>query len=199
MNNSSELIYNLLPELAELGAVRELEGVLELDTLNKGPIELILDGGIGYQIQLTNTGNGVLLSGSSHARATTDCARCLEEAHLELHGEVVGYFILRARDEELELADDEFILVGSSGKVDLAPAILASAIFEVPQVILCREDCLGLCPLCGVNRNEQECSCADEPSPQSPFAALKDLTGIVPESGESGGSGEPKEAWGSTD
>ncbi|MDR3316172.1 MAG: DUF177 domain-containing protein [Coriobacteriales bacterium] len=180
MNSSPELIYNLLPELAELGAVRELEGTFELDTLNIGSIELVLDGGIGYKIQLTNTGNGVLLSGSSFAKATTDCARCLEEAHIELRGEVVGYFILRARDEELDLADDEFVLVGSSGKVDLAAAIIASVVFEVPQVILCQEDCRGLCPACGVNRNEQDCSCADEPSPQSPFAALKDLTDAAP-------------------
>jgi uncharacterized protein len=32
----------------------------------------------------------------------------------------------------------------------------------LPMKPLCREDCKGLCPICGVNRNRETCSCRSE-------------------------------------
>jgi uncharacterized protein len=56
---------------------------------------------------------------------------------------------------------------------------MSALIMETPYVVLCREDCAGLCPTCGANLNEGDCGCAakaaSEPDPMSPFAALKDL------------------------
>ena len=54
---------------------------------------------------------------------------------------------------------------------------------ETPYVVLCKEDCLGLCPVCGANLNEEDCGHAaqleqqreDERLASSPFAALRDL------------------------
>jgi uncharacterized protein len=47
---------------------------------------------------------------------------------------------------------------------------------SVPVQPLCREDCRGLCPRCGVDRNLESCSCA-EARPGSPFAVLAKLRG----------------------
>jgi uncharacterized protein len=44
----------------------------------------------------------------------------------------------------------------------------------VPVQPLCREDCRGLCPRCGVDRNVESCSCTDA-RPESPFAVLASL------------------------
>jgi uncharacterized protein len=169
------LSYRLIPQLAELGATASLTGVLPLTVLEKGALHLTLVDGIAYDLQLTNTGNGVLLVGVAHARATTECARCLEEALVEVQGDVECYFMLNPRDEELELIDEDMVMVGADGMVDLAPPILATIVFELPQVVLCREDCAGLCPVCGANRTTTECACADAPSTSGPFAALRDL------------------------
>jgi uncharacterized protein len=46
----------------------------------------------------------------------------------------------------------------------------------VPVQPLCREDCLGLCPRCGIDRNVERCSCT-EARPASPFAVLATLRG----------------------
>jgi uncharacterized protein len=48
----------------------------------------------------------------------------------------------------------------------------------VPVQPLCREDCRGLCPRCGIDRNRESCSCAEErpPSPFAVLAALRDAS-----------------------
>ena len=55
----------------------------------------------------------------------------------------------------------------------------------LPWKTLCREDCAGLCPSCGIDRNLASCSCRDE-APASPFLAL----GGLRERLAGGGSGE---------
>jgi uncharacterized protein len=77
-------------------------------------------------------------------------------------GEVEGYFILNPDQQDVELSDEEFTAVGVDGMVDLAVFIRAAVILELPLILLCREDCAGLCPVCGVNLNENPCSCAEK-------------------------------------
>jgi uncharacterized protein len=134
-----------------------------------------LNDGISYAITLANTGGDVLLMGSARAAGVTECARCLEDAAFEVSGEVEGYFILNPDRRDERLSDDEFTAVGDDGIVDMAVPIVAAIISELPQALLCREDCAGLCLMCGANLNEQQCDCATEPSPDSPFAALAAL------------------------
>jgi len=47
---------------------------------------------------------------------------------------------------------------------------------EIPMQPLCDSECSGLCPMCGVDRNQENCSCEDT-KPESPFAALAALKG----------------------
>ncbi|MDR3052488.1 MAG: YceD family protein, partial [Coriobacteriales bacterium] len=141
----------------------------------RGAEEFLVLEGIAYSLQLHNTGGAVLLTGTVTVKVQTECARCLEPVVLALEGEVEGYYLLSARKEELDLEDDEFIIVEKDGVVDLAPPLFAAVLFETPQVVLCGEDCQGLCPICGINQNEQTCSCQDESLADSPFASLKDL------------------------
>jgi len=43
--------------------------------------------------------------------------------------------------------------------IDLEPLARDAIVLELPMAPLCREDCLGLCPQCGADRNEGECGC----------------------------------------
>jgi uncharacterized protein len=44
-------------------------------------------------------------------------------------------------------------------QLDLRPMVRETLLLEAPEAPLCREDCAGLCPACGVDRNATECSC----------------------------------------
>ncbi len=52
---------------------------------------------------------------------------------------------------------------------------------SVPVQPLCRDDCAGLCPRCGLDRNRESCGC-EELRPASPFAVLASLRGSEPKS-----------------
>jgi uncharacterized protein len=153
------LFFKLLHQLTEFGSTKELTGVLPYERLDRGAQTFILSSGISYKLTLTNTGGGVLLTGEARAEGTTECTRCLEDAAFEVLGDVEGYFILEPDRQDQELSDEEFTAVGPDGIIDLATPIRAAIILELPQILLCREDCAGLCPHCGANLNEQPCTC----------------------------------------
>jgi len=54
-------------------------------------------------------------------------------------------------DDEAYLIEDDF--------VDLAPLVHDAILLDLPLAPLCREDCRGLCPICGIDRNEASCDC----------------------------------------
>ena len=60
------------------------------------------------------------------------------------------------------------------GELDLGALLYEVVALKLPVQPLCREDCAGLCPSCGVDRNQTPCGCA-EVQPDSPFAALRAL------------------------
>ena len=61
------------------------------------------------------------------------------------------------------------------GRLDLAGWARDAIAESVPALILCREDCAGLCPTCGANRNEVDCGCVpDETDPR--WDALRGLS-----------------------
>ncbi|MCL2339452.1 MAG: YceD family protein [Actinomycetia bacterium] len=184
---SPQLIYRLLPELADPGSEAFAQGHLPLRQFSKGALIYRLPEGVDYDLTLTNTGSGVLLEGTARATVWTECTRCLDEASLPLQAAVEAYYILRPRDAELAAADDSAVLVGPDGKVDLAEPILAGLIYELPLIVLCRPDCAGLCAQCGTNLNHESCNCR-QPTvnlDNHPLAALREL---LPETVADGGN-----------
>ena len=70
----------------------------------------------------------------------------------------------RPTDEELyPITDDD---------IDLGPLVRDAIVLELPMAPLCREDCAGLCPQCGANRNEGDCGCV---APRDPRWANLDV------------------------
>lgn len=92
-------------------------------------------------------------------------------------GAVEGYYLLEPAEDIDGYEDDEFEVIDADGSFDIAPAVIAALVYATPYVILCKEDCAGLCPRCGADLNEGPCSCGetDEIDPFNPFAVLKDL------------------------
>ena len=72
------------------------------------------------------------------------CDRCLKETVQEFSGE-----------------EDEYI-VAKAESIDPEEIAVTDLLLELPTKMLCREDCKGLCPVCGCDRNETECDCMNE-------------------------------------
>ncbi|MBQ7594343.1 MAG: DUF177 domain-containing protein [Synergistaceae bacterium] len=91
-----------------------------------------------------------------------ECARCLKPVTLEISGKLL--YLYHSRGAEAEDEEDFMpVEVDYFGRVlDVMPQINESLYTLMPTKILCREDCKGLCPNCGADLNEGECSCKEE-------------------------------------
>ena len=167
---------SIYPELAEFGGIRRLSGVLDETSYEVGGMVLQTPAGWHYSAVLTNTGEAILLQGEVSAVGTTECARCLEPATVEVSAELQGYFLLNEADLAQGYEEDEVDVVAPDGSFDISYNILAALCYATPFVILCDEGCKGLCPHCGCNLNEDSCDCSSKPDPLNPFAALAGLS-----------------------
>ena len=113
------------------------------------------------------------------------CDRCLEPTRQEVATEL-ELFVLAHRGAEApgpggpedggaELEDEDLTVVHVSGdELDTEPLLVEQLQLSIPMKPLCREDCAGLCPICGADRNESACSCHEEAFDPR-WQALKDL------------------------
>jgi len=79
----------------------------------------------------------------------------------------------RGPDDEFEEGLDSAYV--SETTLDLGLWVRDAIAEELPAVILCRDDCAGLCPVCGVDRNHEECDCAHAPT-DSRWDALREIS-----------------------
>ncbi len=99
-------------------------------------------------------------SGLVDTKATLKCARCLAEFEVPLTAPI-ELVIHRVHAPAAPGADlDAYVEVSSgTSSFDLGPYAREALMLTVPDVPLCREDCSGLCALCGANLNVQTCTC----------------------------------------
>lgn len=93
---------------------------------------------------------------------SASCDRCLDDIKRKEVFPLVKQYDIK----EIESSDKEGI--------DLEEAVIEKILLNMPSKVLCRDDCLGLCPECGINLNKESCNCADNKiNPK--FAALGKL------------------------
>lgn len=85
------------------------------------------------------------------------CGRCLAPVVRE-EALTVSHTVVRSLQNGDAGEDDEY-LVAPDGLVELDELAANDLIPELPARVLCREDCKGLCPICGRDRNESQCGC----------------------------------------
>jgi uncharacterized protein len=104
-----------------------------------------------------NVAGVVTVSYAARYSLEIPCDRCLTpvRSEKELRSEQVA--VRKVHGEE----SDELLLL-PDGLLDLDEAVYADVVLALPAKTLCSEDCRGLCPVCGVNRNRQNCGCRIE-------------------------------------
>jgi uncharacterized protein len=123
-------------------------------------------------------GETVFVRGDLSARVPLVCGRCLEPYTVTVTPSVDARFVPGpAIREEHELgADDLETDVYQNGQLDLTALLETETTLALPMKPLCREECRGLCPVCGGNRNVTACACETR-APDPRWAALKGWAG----------------------
>jgi len=128
----------------------------------------------------------IRLKGRLATRLELPCARCLEPVGHDVKRD----FDLLYRPLGTDAGKEELSVTGVEADIgyyqgnglELEDVVREQVLLSVPVKALCREDCKGLCPRCGQNLNEAQCSCAAAPADPR-WAALKDIRSKIEHEG----------------
>jgi uncharacterized protein len=108
----------------------------------------------------------VRFSGRVRATLELECSRCLEPFQIPVDVAFDMLFLPASEntgDGEREVAEEDLgVSYYKEDVIDVAEVIREQLYLALPMKPLCREDCKGLCPVCGINRNRETCSCQNE-------------------------------------
>ena len=108
-------------------------------------------------------GKEVELSGELHAKIKTACDRCLQPVNLSIGAEFKERFVPAVSwgaEQQHELQEEDLNLAVFDGEaIEVDDLVREEILLAVPAHVLCREDCKGLCPVCGTDRNQGGCQC----------------------------------------
>lgn len=104
--------------------------------------------------KVQNVAQTVFLTAEAAFDLKVPCDRCAEEYEQQHRYTFSHPLAMQLRQEE----QDEYLLV-PDGQLDLAALLHADVLLALPSKYLCKDDCKGLCPVCGTNFNNGSCRC----------------------------------------
>jgi uncharacterized protein len=117
-------------------------------------------------VMLERVPDGIVVHGRVETAYEAQCSRCLRPLTRTVSTPVRELF------ERDPIDGQTYPLEGE--EVDLELPVRDTLLLDLPVAPLCREDCAGLCAMCGADLNETECDC--DPNPPDPrWDALRSL------------------------
>jgi len=104
-----------------------------------------------FELRLDSLVEGILVSGQVQGVYDFDCSRCLSpfsEPFSVAVSEVLAYEGQPGAEDGYEISGDH---------AHLEPVVRDVVMLAMPLKPLCREDCKGLCPICGADLNAEDC------------------------------------------
>ncbi|MCJ7426749.1 MAG: DUF177 domain-containing protein [Dehalococcoidales bacterium] len=156
-----------------IGTVKEHDVDVVMDVTGDGNTSWLQG-----KVSLTRTDRGILFNGVLKTDVELACSRCLSPFPCPL--------TLKIAEEYFPTVDvvsgvplplpDEFgcFTIDENHELDLTDAVHQYALLAIPMKPLCRQDCAGLCPVCGQNLNLGECNCLP-PEADPRWAKLKQI------------------------
>ena len=162
------------------------EGGLNFDLLeDKEHFEInqsdcALTDGVKVCGKLTKIEREVCFAGYVEAPLLVTCTRCLNLFSLQVKNKVQAHFVPRAKQSspgsEVEISETDIEEeVYEEGRIELYGPIRDQILLEVPLILLCQENCKGICPECGIDRNSDPCACEKYGEIDPRFAVLQKL------------------------
>lgn len=131
---------------------------------------------VRIKVKLDKSLRQIHLQADISAEGTFVCDRCLNNFKWQIAKNYSMIYILGDRSTmDLKKEEEIQVISADTNCIDLDEDVRQYILLAVPQKLLCREECLGICPTCGVNRNNENCAC-DAQVTDSRWDALKKLS-----------------------
>ena len=125
--------------------------------------DAVLEEPVAADFVLTHKGQDLHVTGAVTTAIRYQCSRCLKEFTQPLHAGFDLFYLPQAvwkQDQEIELKYEDMEVGYYDGiNLDVDLMILEQIELAMPMKFICHEDCKGLCPSCGKDRNEGLCHC----------------------------------------
>jgi uncharacterized protein len=145
------------------------EQEIELEPLELGGQRYLpLPQKVPAELTITRASTGTVFELSFHVRLHGPCYRCLEDAVLDLPISVREYQATAPESDEMRTPYLE------ADNLDLSAWARDALALALPDKILCKPDCAGLCPVCGKDLNAEPHE-HDEPKADTRWSALAEL------------------------
>ncbi len=123
-------------------------------------------GSITGTLQLERHGREVEIRGNVSLSVNLNCSRCLVDFRQLVSSDFDLLYLPSeslSREPSHEIHRDEGnIGFYSNDQIDISRLLNEQIILNIPMKPLCRDDCKGICPVCGKNMNEEPCTCRQE-------------------------------------
>jgi uncharacterized protein len=134
--------------------------------------------GTGVAELLANTEGEVRIKGHLDVKMESECDRCLARAQFPLD----AAFDLFYRPTESLSAEEEVAIDEGEAEmgfyqgtgIELEDVLREQVLLMLPMQRVCADDCKGICPVCGKNRNETSCDCREKPADDR-WSALRNI------------------------
>ena len=161
------------------GGKGDIAHVYQPDDLNPIDERVRLAASANVTGKVRLSGNEVFVNGHLDTRAQVECDRCLQTVEVPVNADFALEYITGSEYESsavAELTEAEMSVAVFDGKaIDVDEIVKEQILLAVPTRMLCREECKGICPECGTDRNTGDCNCVtNDIDPR--WAALKNLT-----------------------
>jgi uncharacterized protein len=109
-------------------------------------------------VRVTRTSQGLLLQVKMQALTVVECARCLNQFSQALEIDFTDLYAFSSNS-----ITESGLLLPDTGKIDLEPVLREEMTLALPINPVCKQDCQGLCPICGNDLNRTTCYHEDTP------------------------------------
>lgn len=177
MNTPSNFLRVRVNDIPEEGL--NLSGDIQPEVLSLGPGDARFHGAIAVTAEIARFGKELSVTGVLTGMPVRQCVRCLKDYEAMLR---LPFAVAYRRDDKPARVpgeavrvdpreDDDEVYLYAGDSVELADMLREQIILATPMQPLCKSDCPGLCPVCGIDLNERRCDCPEERG-ASPFVRL---------------------------
>lgn len=166
------LLVNALELLRRPGSERPVEIDVTPESIHIDDARLVPGADISVRVMCESLSDGIVVEGQVTAHFRGDCRRCLTPVVGELECPVRELYQVNLTDP------DAFPIVND--QIDLSVMVRETVLLDLPDAPVCRVDCAGLCPVCGLDLNTGTCTC-ETAVPDSRWSALDALRDQLPE------------------
>ena len=153
------MLIDLAKIMSTKDKVEEIEAPLELACFSLSGIDYEFGEKNPLRMTISNQGNRkVKVEGETRLSLKIPCSRCLEDVETFFDIQISKNLDFNDTDEDrMKELDEANYISGYNLDVDLL--VYDEIVIDFPLQVLCKEDCKGLCKVCGCNLNHKTCNC----------------------------------------